>query len=109
MTIRMETDRPRGIRYAFAIFTKALAAFWHDRCLDVAAILAFMTLFAIVPLLAISISVLSHLNIKQMEFAGILLRYFFPLQNYQQMITKNIADFTKNATSLGIFGTFIIQ
>ena len=87
---------------------KALAAFWHDRCLDVAAILAFMTLFAIVPLLAISISVLSHLNIKQMEFSGILLRYFFPLQNYQQMITKNITDFTQNATSLGIFGTFIL-
>ncbi len=90
------------------IFLKALAAFWHDRCLDVAAILAFMTLFAIVPLLAISISVLSHLNIKQMEFAGLLLRYFFPLQNYQEMITKNIADFTQNAVSLGIFGTFIL-
>jgi len=95
-------------RYSKEIFLKALAAFWHDRCLDVAAILAFMTLFAIVPLLAISISVLSHLNIRQMEFAELLLRYFFPLQNYQQMITKNIADFTQNAISLGIFGTFIL-
>ncbi|RTZ93687.1 MAG: hypothetical protein DSY91_01690 [Deltaproteobacteria bacterium] len=108
MTTLMENKRPTGLRYALAIFMKALSAFWHDRCLDVAAILAFMTLFAIVPLLAISISVLSHLNIKQMEFAGILLRYFFPLQNYQQMITKNISDFTQNATSLGIFGTFIL-
>ncbi len=96
------------LKRPFAVFLKALSAFWHDRCLDVAAILAFMTLFAIVPLLAISISVLSHLNIKQMEFAGIILRYFFPLQNYQQMITRNIADFTQNATSLGIFGTFIL-
>jgi len=105
---KMDKQRPTGIRYAFAIFLKALSAFWHDRCLDVAAILAFMSLFAIVPLLAISISVLSHLNIKQMEFAGLLLQYFFPLQNYQQMITKNITDFTLNATSLGIFGTFIL-
>jgi len=108
MTTKMKLKRHSGARYASAIFMKALAAFWHDRCLDVAAILAFMSLFAIVPLLAISISVLSHLNIKQMEFAGILLRYFFPLQNYQQMITKNISDFTQNATSLGIFGTFIL-
>jgi len=108
MTTKMSSKKPKGIRYALAIFLKALSAFWHDRCLDVAAILAFMTLFAIVPLLAISISVLSHLNIKQMEFAGLLLRYFFPLQNYQQMITKNITDFTQNATSLGIFGTFIL-
>ncbi len=108
MTTRMKKERPTGLRYAFAIFMKALSAFWHDRCLDVAAILAFMSLFAIVPLLAISISVLSRLNIKQMAFAEILLRYFFPLQNYQQMITKNITDFTQNATSLGIFGTFIL-
>ncbi len=104
----MKNPKTSYLQHNKDIFLKALAAFWHDRCLDVAAILAFMTLFAIVPLLAISISVLSHLNIKQTEFAGLLLRYFFPLQNYQEMITKNIADFTKNAVSLGIFGTFIL-
>ncbi len=104
----MSKNKTSFLSHTREVFLKALAAFWHDRCLDVAAILAFMTLFAIVPLLAISISVLSHLNIKQMEFASLLLRYFFPLQNYQQMITKNISDFTQNAVSLGIFGTFIL-
>ncbi len=104
----MKTPKIPWWHHTKVISLKALGAFWHDRCLDVAAILAFMTLFSIVPLLAISISVLSHLNIKQMEFAGLLLKYFFPLQNYQGMITKNIADFTKNAVSLGIFGTFIL-
>ena len=94
--------------YLKGICLKTLSAFWHDRSLDVAAILAFMTLFAMVPLLAISISILSRLNLKNMEFSTILLRYFFPLQNFQEMISKNLSDFTQNATSLGIFGTFIL-
>jgi len=104
----MKSSKHSWFSHVNTIFLRALASFWYDRCLDVAAILAFMTLFSIVPLIAISISVLSHLNIKQMEFTGLLLRYFFPLQNYQEMITKNIADFAKNAVSLGIFGTFIL-
>jgi len=94
--------------YVKGICLKTLTSFWHDRGLDVAAILAFMTLFAMVPLLAISISILSRLNLKNMEFSTILLRYFFPLQNFQEMINKNLSDFTQNATSLGIFGTFIL-
>ena len=90
----------KSLAPAFYIIRK----FFNDSCPRVAAALAYTTLLLLVPLVAISLSVLSRFETSQEAFQDYIFQYLIPTPSLQQILVTNIQKFGAQTTTLSIFG-----
>jgi membrane protein len=90
----------RCLRILFYIFDE----FLRDNCLQRAASLAYTTLLSLVPLMAISLAVLSRFTFSQETVHDFLMEHLLPTASFQQVIMENIQKFARNTAALSIFG-----
>ena len=78
--------------------------FTKDNCHGAAAALTYITLLSLVPLVAISLSVLSGFKTSQEAFLNFVFQYLVPTPSLQEIIVTNIKNFAQQTTTLSIFG-----
>ncbi|RLA89538.1 MAG: hypothetical protein DRG20_04555 [Deltaproteobacteria bacterium] len=91
-----------------AIIKEILYEFINDRCLMVAASLAFVTLLSLVPITVISLSFLSRFKFSQENFQDLIFQYLLPSGPVQNIIKQFINTFAQNTTTLSIFGGLVL-
>ncbi len=89
---------------SFTIVLDIFREFIKDNCPQVAAALTFTTLLALVPLVAISLSVLSRFKASQEAFLNFAFQYLIPTPALQEVILTNIQTFSQQTTTLSIIG-----
>jgi membrane protein len=90
----------RFLRIVFYIFDE----FAKDRCLQAAASLAYTTLLSLVPLVAISLAVLSRFKFSQETIQNFLMEHFLPEASFQTVVMENIQKFASQTAALSIIG-----
>ncbi|MBW2039395.1 MAG: YihY family inner membrane protein [Deltaproteobacteria bacterium] len=103
----MKVPTLQGIKKSFrslAILIYAVREFIKDNCPRVAAALTYITLLSFVPVVAISLSMLSRFKTSQEAFLGFIFQYLIPTPSLQETIITNIKTFAQQTTTLSIFG-----
>jgi membrane protein len=75
-----------------------------DNCPRVAAALTYITILSLVPLVAISLSVLSRFETSQEVFLRFVFQFLIPTPSLQEVIVANIEKFARQTTTLSIIG-----
>jgi len=75
-----------------------------DNCPRVAAALTYITILSLVPLVAISLSVLSRFKTSQEVFLRFVFQNLIPTPSLQEVIVLNIKKFAQQTTALSIIG-----
>ncbi len=89
---------------SLAIVINIFHEFIKDNCPQVAAALTYISLLALVPMVAISLSVLSRFKASQEAFLNFVFQYLIPTPSLQEIILTNIQKFAQQTTTLSIFG-----
>ncbi len=92
------------IRAGWRAFVVALREFQAHNGLETAAALTFFTLLAMVPLLVISLSVISQFAFSEATFYDLVSHYFFPTSGLQKAILPYLRSFAENTAALSILG-----
>jgi membrane protein len=98
-------DRARGL---VAITRRVISRFGRDACAGRAAGLAFSTIFALVPLIAVVVAVLSLFGVFETlvaESRQSIVEELVPAVSDQ--VIAGIAEFSQNARALGFFGFLV--
>ncbi len=90
----------RLLRIVFYIFDE----FVKDNCLQTAASLAYTTLLSLVPLVAISLAILSRFKFSQDTIQDFLVENLLPETSFQTVIMENIQKFASQTAALSILG-----
>ncbi len=90
----------RLLRIVFYIFDE----FVKDNCLQTAASLAYTTLLSLVPLVAISLAILSRFKFSQDTIQDFLMENLLPETSFQTVIMENIQKFASQTAALSILG-----
>lgn len=80
----------------------------RDKCLQTAASLAFTTLLGLVPVLAISLSIVSRVKFSQESFQRFLFEHLFPSISAQTIIMESIQKFSQNVATLSVLGLLFL-
>ncbi|HSR10302.1 MAG TPA: YhjD/YihY/BrkB family envelope integrity protein [Thermodesulfobacteriota bacterium] len=91
-------------REAWRIVSVVIGEFDRHNSFQAAAALTFITLLALVPLLVISLSVISQFNFSEKAFLDVVSTYFLPSAAIRDVIVSNLQAFARNAATLSIFG-----
>jgi membrane protein len=94
----------RLLRIVFYIFDE----FNKDKCLQTSASLAYTTLLSMVPLVVISLAVLSRFKVSQETVQGFLMEYILPEASFQTVVMENIQKFASNTAALSIIGGLFV-
>jgi len=92
----------------FQNFQKVLIKFWHDRCLERAATLTYVTILSLVPITTVSFSILGRFKLSESKIRSFLLKYFLPESSLVPIIERNIEKFIQNTTTLSIISTIAL-
>lgn len=76
--------------------------FREDRCLQWAASLSYTTILSIVPLIAVSFSLLSRSRLATDRVRSLLLEHLLPNSPVVERIPEYISQFSRNAVALGV-------
>jgi len=88
-----------------AALARALRGFLKDRCLERAASLAYITLLCLVPLGAITLSLLSAFKLSEESVRRFLFQNFLPSSSLLPLVEENLERLARNAGTMGIMGT----
>ncbi len=92
----------------FRLFYYLFEELVRDRCLQTAASLAFTTLLALVPILAISLSIVSRVKFSQESFQGFLFEHLFPSISAQTIIMETIQKLSQNLATFSVLGLLFL-
>ncbi len=92
----------------FRLFYHLFEEFVRDRCLQTAASLALTTLLALVPILAVSLSIVSRVRFSQESFQHFLFEHLFPSISAQTMIMETIQKLSQNLATFSVLGLLFL-
>lgn len=90
---------------ALGVLLRALRDFRRDRCLERAGSLAYITLLCLVPLGAITLSLLSAFKLSEESVRRFLFQNFLPSSSLIPLVEENLERLARNAGTMGIMGT----
>ncbi len=82
--------------------------FWKDDCLMYASSLAYTTLLALAPLMAISLSIFSSFEMSKKTVLNFFFQRLLPNKDLAGIIEENIESFSSNAASVSVFGVIFL-
>ncbi|NIQ37173.1 MAG: YihY family inner membrane protein [Proteobacteria bacterium] len=94
----------RAVRLFYHLFEECV----RDKCLQTAASLAFTTLLALVPISAVSLSVLSRVKFSQESFQRFLFDHLFPSISAQTIIMESIQKLSQNLAAFSVLGLLFL-
>ncbi|HJM82892.1 MAG TPA: YihY family inner membrane protein [Nitrospinota bacterium] len=94
----------RNFVWQVKLLYEIIEKFYQDNCFMYAASLAYSTLLALVPLAAVSISILSSLDYSKDTVMNFFFKHFLPNEELALIIESNIDGFAANAASVSMFG-----
>lgn len=86
------------------VFVEVLREFQAHNGLEAAAALTYFTLLAMVPLLVVSLSVISQFAFSPEAFYDLISQYFFPTPGLRKAILPYLQSFAANTATLSIVG-----
>ncbi len=90
------------------VFLAALREFENHNGFETAAALTFFTLLAMVPLLVVSLSVITQFAFSEESFYNLISQYFFPTPGLRKAILPYLQSFAANTGTLSIVGGFFL-
>ena len=100
-------EEPEIVKHPIKVILKALDSFFNDDTTYYAASLSFFTIFSILPIIALLISIFSNLEITQ-QYLDIFTKYTFDLINptHSKEFIESFERFISNSSKLGYIGFF---
>ena len=100
-------EEPEIVKHPIKTLLKALDSFFNDDTTYYAASLSFFTIFSILPIIALLISIFSNLEITQ-QYLDIFTKYTFDLINptHSEQFIESFERFISNSSKLGYIGFF---
>lgn len=98
-------EEPQIVKHPIKTLLKALDSFFNDDTTYYAASLSFFTIFSILPIIALLISIISSLEITQ-QYLDIFINYIFDLLNptHSEAFIETFKNYISNSNSLGYIG-----
>lgn len=96
------------IAWPLKIISEVAEKFWKDNCLTFAASLAFTNLLALVPLVVVSLSILSSFDFSKSTVLSFMFAQLLPNKELARVIESNIDTFSTNVASFSIFGVLTL-
>lgn len=98
-------EEPEIVKHPVKTLLKALDSFFNDDTTYYAASLSFFTIFSILPIIALLISIISSLDITQ-DYLDIFIKYTFELLNptHSEDFISTFQNYVSNSSKLGYIG-----
>lgn len=88
----------------FHFVTFVVRQFLKDNCLQIAAALTYITILSLVPIVAISLSVLSSFETSQEAVLRFIFQYLLPTPSLREIVLVNIQAFAQKTATLSVIG-----
>ena len=98
-------EEPEIVKHPVKTLLKALDSFFNDDTTYYAASLSFFTIFSILPIIALLISIISSLQVVQ-EYLDIFVEYIFDVLNptHSEAFIETFKNYISNSNKLGLLG-----
>ncbi len=98
-------EEPEIVKNPIKTLLKALDSFFNDDTTYYAASLSFFTIFSILPIIALLISIISSLEIVQ-QYLDIFIKYIFDVLNptHSEAFIETFKNYISNSNKLGYIG-----
>lgn len=98
-------EEPEIVKHPVKTFLKALDSFFNDDTTYYAASLSFFTIFSILPIIALLISIISSLDVVQ-DYLDVFIKYIFELLNptHSKEFIQTFKNYISNSNKLGYIG-----
>lgn len=98
-------EEPEIVKHPVKTLLKALDSFFNDDTTYYAASLSFFTIFSILPIIALLISIISSLEVVQ-EYLDVFIEYIFDVLNptHSEAFIETFKNYISNSNKLGYIG-----